>query len=100
VCPHAASVNRISLTREAWRAVAARAAVKTLEVEIICSDPEEHRRRVDTRTSTVANLRLPTWQEVVERGYEPWSGPQLVIDTATQGVDDAAQAVRTALRQF
>jgi predicted kinase len=45
------SVNPLTATREAWRAVAASANFPIIEVEIICSDLEEHRRRVESRIS-------------------------------------------------
>jgi predicted kinase len=39
-------VNPWPLTRAAWRAVAERVCVAALDVEIVCSDAAEHRRRV------------------------------------------------------
>src|SRR3954470_945482 len=39
-------VNPIALTRDGWAATAAAADAAIVEVEVICSDPEEHRRRV------------------------------------------------------
>src|SRR5437899_133164 len=44
------SVNPLQVTRDAWIGVANRAQVKAVEVEIICSDAGEHRRRVESRT--------------------------------------------------
>src|SRR5262245_14740333 len=38
------SVNPLQITREAWRAVAARSGVAAIEIEVICSDAAEHRR--------------------------------------------------------
>src|SRR5262245_54564192 len=40
------SVNPWAQTRDAWLDVARRASVRAFEVEVICSDPNEHRRRV------------------------------------------------------
>lgn len=92
------SVNPIPITREAWRGVAARAGVPVLEVEVICSDAERHRRRVDTRASDIPGLELPTWAEVLARDYRPWSSPRLVIDTARHAVDECVAAIREAAR--
>ena len=39
-------VNPWSLTRAEWRAAAARAGAAVLEVEVVCSDSAEHRRRI------------------------------------------------------
>ncbi|WP_448205932.1 AAA family ATPase [Azospirillum sp. sgz302134] len=81
------SVNPVQATRDAWRATAERAGARLIEVEVVCSDPEEHRRRIETRQSDIDGLRLPTWADVVNRDYEPWSQPRLVIDTAGRTVD-------------
>ena len=77
------SVNPVAATRNAWREAAARAGAALLEVEIVCSEPGEHRRRVETRPADIPGHVLPLWRDVVERGYEPWPEAALVIDTAT-----------------
>ena len=86
------SVNPIENTRAAWRAVAERAAARCLEVELCCSDPEEHRRRVETRTTEVQGLVLPTWDAVQRREYEPWAAA-LRIDTATSAPSHAVDLI-------
>lgn len=87
-------VNPWPLTREAWRAVAARAQVESLDVEVICSDQAEHRRRVDSRTADIPGHVVPTWQDVVERDYHPWDNePRLIVDTATTTVEQAVRAI-------
>jgi predicted kinase len=79
-------VNPWPLTRNEWQAVANRAAVRAVNVEIICSDVDEHRRRVESRAADIAGHRVPTWSEVLERDYRPWDGGHLVIDTAQSDV--------------
>ena len=80
-------VNPRASTRAAWREVARRAAVAIVEVEVICSDVSEHRRRIESRASDIAGLKLPTWDEVIVREYERWAGEHLVIDTAHRAVE-------------
>ncbi|UBU14567.1 AAA family ATPase [Nonomuraea gerenzanensis] len=80
----AESVNPLTITRDAWRAVGERAGVPIAEVEVTCSDPQEHRHRVASRTTDIPDLRLPEWEEVVEREYEPWERDHLTLDTAGQ----------------
>src|SRR5579862_9786929 len=75
------SVNPVAATREAWRAVAARAEVPVVEVEIVRSDPADHRRHVEARTADIPALRPPTWDDVLARDYEPWDRPHVVVDT-------------------
>lgn len=87
-------VNPVALTRDAWLGTAASAGAALVEVEVICSDEAEHRRRVETRASDVDGLVKPTWAEVVEREYEPWSRTPLVVDSATTPAAWAVQRVR------
>jgi len=75
-------VNPWPLTRSAWRTVAKRAGVAVLDVEIVCSDAAEHRRRVESREPDIAGHLLPSWQDVVERDYHAWDRDRLVVDTA------------------
>ncbi|HYN09059.1 MAG TPA: AAA family ATPase [Vicinamibacterales bacterium] len=88
------SVNPLGITRAAWRQVAARAGAPAVEVEVICSDAEEHRRRIETRTADLEGFRLPTWREVLERRYEPWDRDHTVIDTAGRTAEQSVATLR------
>lgn len=90
-------VNPWPLTRDAWRAVARRAGVPSVDVEVVCSDAEEHRRRVESRRAEIAGHTLPTWAEVGERDYRPWTGDRIVIDTAHVEVEASVRAILSAL---
>lgn len=92
------SVNPITITREAWRNAAREAGVAIVEVEVICSDAAEHRRRVETRTVDVPGLVPPSWGAVVARDYAIWDRPRVVIDTARLSVADALAELRAELR--
>jgi predicted kinase len=91
------SVNPLPVTRDAWVDIAKLAGATALEVEVICSDWAEHRRRVETRSADVPGLRLPTWEEVVGRDYRPWHRERLVIDTARLSLDQGVAMIREAL---
>jgi predicted kinase len=82
-------VNPVSETREAWRAAAAGVGARIVEIEIVCSNRDEHRRRVETRPADIDDLVPPSWQAVLERDYAPWHEPHLVIDTAGCEPDQA-----------
>ncbi|HMK90329.1 MAG TPA: AAA family ATPase [Methylocystis sp.] len=81
-------VNDVAVTRDAWRDVALGVGVAAVEIEIFCSDPDEHRRRVETRTIDVPGLRAPTWEEICGMKSDPWPRDRLAIDTAGRSVDD------------
>ena len=91
------SVNPLGITREAWRGVAARARVPAVEIEVTCSDLGEHRRRIETRVADLEGFKLPTWTEVVEREYEPWTGNRLTIDSALEPVEESIGRIRKAV---
>ena len=86
-------VNPWPLTRGAWRAVAERAGVAALDVEIICSDAAEHRRRIESREPDIAGQTLPGWKDVVTRDYDAWDRERLVVDTASCEVRAAVGAI-------
>ena len=88
-------VNPWTLTRDAWRAVAARAGVRVIDVEIVCSDQAEHRRRVLARNADIPNHRLPTWQDVIERDYQPWrdNDDRIIVDTCRASLADSVRAI-------
>jgi predicted kinase len=87
------SVNPLAVTRAAWRRVARVSSADLLEVEVICSDETEHRRRVETRSSDVPGLTLPDWDAVERRDYEPWPEPHLTIDTAMSSAEEASARI-------
>jgi predicted kinase len=78
------SCNPVALTRKQWQQVAAAQGVVCRDIEVVCSDPAEHRRRVETRSPEVAGLTLPDWAAVRAREYHPWPASEapLRIDTA------------------
>lgn len=88
-------VNPWRQTRDTWRDVARRAGVSVLEVEVVCSDAAEHRRRVETRAPDIPGQRLPSWGEVLDRDYQPWDRDRLIIDAAHDSVEACAQAIIT-----
>jgi predicted kinase len=87
------SCNPIELTRREWRQVAMDAEVEYCDIEVICSDKAEHRQRVETRRIDVPGLVLPTWEEVENREYHPWTEDRICIDTAARSVDAAFKAL-------
>lgn len=76
------SCNPIELTRREWEQVALDVGARYVNIEVVCSDTEEHRRRVEGRVPTIAGLRLPTWLEVERREYQDWTVERIVLDTS------------------
>jgi predicted kinase len=90
-------VNDWKIARDGWQAVAIRAGVEIVWVEIVCSDAVEHRRRVETRISQVPGLELPDWQAVTSREYHAWDRERLTVDTAGRNVSEAVDILLASL---
>ncbi|TGD96135.1 AAA family ATPase [Methylobacterium nonmethylotrophicum] len=86
-------VNPVTASRDGWRAVAARSAARLIEVEVVCPDAEEHRRRVEGRVSDIPGLVPPSWEAIQRSDYQPWDRPRLVIDSAALSPSEAVAAV-------
>jgi predicted kinase len=94
------AVSPVPAARAGWLELARAAGTSVRMIEVVVSDPAEHRRRVETRRSDVAGLVVPTWRQVTALAYEPWdtrrAGPGLV--GANDGsLDDAMSRVRAYL---
>ena len=87
------SVNPIAITRDAWREVATELNVPYVEIECICSDKNSHKKRVENRIVSIHGFKKPTWQDVVNREYEPWPEANLIIDTAKQTEQQAVATI-------
>jgi predicted kinase len=91
------SVNPWMLTRNAWRDTGLRTGARVIEVEILCADVEEHRRRIETRAKEVPGLALPDWQAVIGRDYHLWDRDHLTIDTAGRSIAACIELILAAL---
>lgn len=91
-------VNPWELTRNAWNEVAKSAGANFVNVEVVCSDKEEHQRRLETRTTTVPGLKDPTWKEVQERDYHSWNQDRIFLETAGRTVEACFEELFTALK--
>jgi len=90
-------VNPLGVTRDAWRDIAAGHGARLVEVELVCTDRAAHRERARTREVDIPGLRLPDWEQITSREYEPWDRGHLVIDTATRTPSEAVAAILTAI---
>ncbi len=76
------SCNPIELTRREWEQLARESHADYRNIEVICSNPTEHRHRIETRISDVQGLRLPTWSDVESREYHAWTVHRIIVDTS------------------
>jgi predicted kinase len=85
-------VNPVRASQDGWRWVADQAGAPIVEVLVVCSDPAEHRRRVEDRVADIAGHRQPTWADVQARHLDAWPAAT-VVDTAGRSTAAAADEV-------
>jgi len=90
-------VNPTALTRDAWAETAEAAGAELVEVEVSCSNEDQHKRRAEGRSSDVEGLVKPAWTAILDREYEPWLRRPLVVDSATTSPDSAAQRIASRM---
>jgi predicted kinase len=90
-------VNDSREARAGWAQTGRRSAAKVLWLEVICGDPVEHRRRVESRTSDIPGLALPDWHAVMKRDYDSWEWDRLTVDTAHRSLEKCVDIVLAAL---
>ena len=91
------SVNPIAISRDAWVEVASRAEARAVEIEVVCSDTNEYRRRLETRITDFPRSGPLTWHEVVSREYHAWHREHVVIDTSFLSVEQNVKILRGAI---
>lgn len=94
------SVNPIALSRQAWKECAKESDCHIIEIELICSDSKEHRNRVERRSADIIGHKLPDWQSVLDREYEKWESPNIVIDTAAKTADEIEKAAISEIERM
>jgi predicted kinase len=81
--------NPIKLTRKEWNNVAKRNNCKYINIEIICSNKNEHKRRVEERENGIRNLKLPTWEE-----------EHIIIDTANRTIEKCTEELMEKIKNY
>ena len=84
------AVNGVRAARDGWAAVAVECRAPLRFVEVICSDQEEHRRRVEGRGPDLPGQGVPTWEQVRNRRWEPFTTPRLLVDNTGDPAEHVA----------
>ncbi|HWV30777.1 MAG TPA: AAA family ATPase [Dyadobacter sp.] len=90
------SVNPIEITRAAFRNVATETGSGFIEIEVVCSDVMTHRHRAETRSPAIKGRLNPTWVQIQELKFEPWSS-DLRVDTFHLSVEESVSAIMKLL---
>lgn len=78
------AVNGVDPAREQWVNLAARQQEQLRFIEVVCSDTDLHRKRIEARERLLPHLEL-TWHAVEQSldEYAEWSGPSAAIARIT-----------------
>lgn len=82
------AVNAVDPAREQWVALARKHGESLRFIEVVCSDVDLHRTRLESRDRQLPHFAEPTWHAVEQSldDYAPWSGetgaiPRITIDS-------------------
>lgn len=94
------SCNPILLTRKEWEEVAKSNNNIFINIEVICSDESEHKRRVLSRKAEIENLALPDWTDIKNREYHCWKTERITIDTAYKSIAECEQELIDKIQEY
>jgi predicted kinase len=82
------AVNAVEPARMQWSELAAKAGVRVRFIEVICSDLDLHRERLERRVRNLPHFEEVSWRAVEQslEGYDEWKGksasfPRVTLDT-------------------
>jgi predicted kinase len=77
------AVNAAPEARARWEDLALRTGTTLVFVEVVCSDPELHRQRLEHRRRDLGDLPEPRWDSLDQRREQlvGWTRPRLVLDS-------------------
>lgn len=80
------AANYLEVGRDVWRTLAAESGVALKALEVICSDPELHRARLEGRRRGLHVYPEPSWHDILRRAseVEAWTTPRLVLDSVAE----------------
>ena len=76
--------NENEMGRDIWRTVAVESRVPLKAIEVICSDTDLHKTRLERRRRGLRACPEPSWRDVLRRAseVEAWTTPRLVLASA------------------
>jgi predicted kinase len=79
------AVNAVDPAREQWVELAEKHGEKLRFIEVVCSDTNVHRERLESRNRNLAHVPDPTWHQVEQSldEYDDWTGPTAAVPRVT-----------------
>jgi len=89
------AVNGVEPARDQWRRLAHRRRVPLSFIEVVCSDLDLHRQRLERRRREIEGFYEPTWASVEARraGFDNWREDRLILDSTKSRSGNLATAL-------
>jgi len=78
--------NPVQATRDEWTRLAEEKGAKLQNVEVVCSDADVHRSRVEGQAGYAVGEGALTWDQIQEQQFDDWKRPPIRVDTALKKV--------------
>ncbi len=92
------TVNPAAITRKMWIEAANEAKADLINIEVICSDQNIHRQRVENRIGDIKGMVVPNWEKVMAREFEPWEESCITVDTSKLSASECVVDIVKELR--
>lgn len=78
------AVNPVQAARNMWRELSVQTHARIFFIQVLCSDEDVHKQRIESRVRNIQGMSEVTWDQVQSRRteYEPWTEAPLVLDSA------------------
>ena len=86
-------------TRDVWLNVAKWVEGETIEIEVTCSDLDQHRRRLETGVTDIPGLIVPAWADVIPKQYHPGHREHFVVDSLVRATEQNVGLICEALSE-
>jgi hypothetical protein len=94
------ALSGLPASGKAWNDVAENNDCICVNIEVICSDEKEHKKRIQIRASEIERLKLPTWEEVKNKEFNLWTTEKITIDTANKSIEASAKELNDIIRNY
>lgn len=88
-----AAMVRVDTVETALARAAGVHGAHVLEVELVCTDVDLHRRRLESRVLDLPGLENPSWEQVTGGEHEGWHRDHLELDTPVHSAEQAARRI-------
>jgi predicted kinase len=80
------AVSPVEAARDMWRKVASDKQAQLVVIEVICSDEQTHKQRIENRVRNIAGMPEISWERVQQRKreFEPWQDKHLTLDSLNE----------------